>query len=117
MAPTTSSHAEIARDDQHEPVLCDSHSRHSNINSLRRVAMGIKKGKTETKKQDDIIFMADLEDRLKQESKPQSLDNGPLIKAVEDWMTARGFDPVDKRVHLHFSFLDRGECQIGFSMS
>ena len=79
----------------------------------------MKTKKEEPKTKDDVSFINDLEDRLRQESKLSAHDNGPLIKAAEDWIAARGFDPHDTelsiRVSLLFNFLKSGKCEIAFS--
>jgi len=60
-----------------------------------------------------------LENRLRQESKIHALDDGPFIKAAEDWITARGFDPYKSNhtvtLILDFNFLESGRCKIKFS--
>lgn len=77
------------------------------------------KKKEQPKTKDEALFMTELEDRLRQESKLHALDDGPLIKAAEDWITARGLDPYksDQTVTLilDFNFLESRRCKIKFS--
>lgn len=83
--------------------------------------MDVKKEKPKTKKQDDAVFMMDLEDRLRQESKLCALDDGPLVKAAENWLVARGFDPYKSKKAIHlslvFNFLDSGKCELRLNVS
>ena len=78
-----------------------------------------KKKKPKTK--DNAAFMKELEDRLRRESKPLAPDNSQLVKAAEDWFTARGFDPYKSGQTIHLDLLfncgDSGECELTFRVS
>jgi len=67
----------------------------------------------------------ELEERLRpEESKPPTPDNSKLIKAAEDWIMARGFDPYDSghrfTIRLHFNesslskFARKERCKLEF---
>ena len=75
--------------------------------------MDMKKEKPKTK--DDALFI------LRQKAKPPVRDNTQLIRAAEDWIKTRGFDPYKSEqsthFHLAFNLIDSGECELSFRVS